>query len=74
VLRAPTPDGDVFFKANMRALSHEAGVVGVLAARRPDAVTPLLAADVDRGWLLMADAGTRLREAPEQRWDELLAL
>ena len=62
VLRVPTADGDVWFKANMDALKHEAALVEVLARERPDAVPPLVAAEVERGWMLMTDAGVRLRE------------
>src|SRR5262249_40999252 len=48
-----------------------------LAQRVPDRVPPLLAADLDRGWMLMEDGGTRLREliAEERdltRWDDVL--
>jgi Phosphotransferase enzyme family len=51
----------------------------VLAERRPDAVPPLLAVDLERGWMLMADAGERLREivARErslERWLDILPL
>jgi hypothetical protein len=61
-MRVPTADGVVWFKANGPAEKHEAALVGVLAAERPDAVPPLLAVDLERGWMLMADAGERLRE------------
>ena len=63
VLRVPTVDGAVWFKANMPALSQEAAIVSTLARRRPDLVPDLLAADLERGWMLMRDGGTRLREA-----------
>ncbi|WP_193609606.1 hypothetical protein [Nocardioides lijunqiniae] len=62
VLRVPTATGPVWFKANHGPLAHEAALVTLLAQRVPDLVDPLLAADLDRGWLLMADAGERLRE------------
>jgi hypothetical protein len=79
VMRVPTADGPVWFKANGPAERHEAALVQVLAAERPDAVPPLLAVDVDRGWMLMADAGERLREivARERslaRWLDVLPL
>jgi hypothetical protein len=78
VLRVPTEQGDVWFKANADALRHEAALVERIAARRPDAVPPLLAADTTAGWLLMADAGESLRTvAPREqsldRWHEILA-
>ncbi len=79
VLRVPTAGGDVWFKANTEALRYEAALVSRLAARRPDAVPPLLAADLERGWMLMGDAGTTLREviAEERsldRWLDVLPL
>jgi hypothetical protein len=69
----------VYFKANAAALRHEAAVVTVLAARRPDCVEPLLAADLERGWMLMADAGMQLRGIVERQrdltcWLEILPL
>src|SRR5881409_1987546 len=69
VMRVPTEQGDVYFKANTAALRHEAALVTILAARRPDCVPPLLAVDIERGWMLMADAGTRLREYVERERD-----
>jgi len=79
VIRVPTSDGDLYFKANTPALSHEAALVVELSERRPDCVPPLRGVDVDRGWLLMTDAGVRLREivARERdfsRWLEILPL
>ncbi len=79
VMRVPTETGDLYFKANTVALRHEAALVTLLAARRPDCVPPLLASDVERGWMLMADAGTRLREIVERErdlncWLEILPL
>ena len=59
VLRMPTTGGDVWFKANVPVLAYEAAVVGLLAARRPGFVPGLLATDVERGWMLMADGGER---------------
>jgi hypothetical protein len=62
VLRVPTEGGPVWFKANHGPLEHEAALVDLLAARVPDRVQALLASDTERGWLLMSDAGDRLRE------------
>jgi hypothetical protein len=62
VMRVPTDGGVVFFKANARELVHEAALVSLLAANRPDCVPTLLAADLERGWMLTADAGSALRE------------
>ena len=79
VLRVPTADGPVWFKANIDELRHEARLTTLLAARRPDCVPPLLAADLERGWMLMADAGTRLRQLQAEerhlgRWLDVLPL
>jgi hypothetical protein len=77
VLRVPTARGDVWFKANAGPLRHEAAVVERIAARRPEVVPPLLAADTASGWMLMADAGETLRVVSERersldRWLDVL--
>ena len=41
VMRVPTDAGDVWFKANAEVLAFEAGLVALLAERRPDVVPPL---------------------------------
>jgi hypothetical protein len=69
VMRVPTESGDVYFKANTAALRHEAAAVTLIAAHRPDCVPPPLAVDLERGWMLMADAGDRLRETVERERD-----
>lgn len=79
VLRIPTDRGDVFFKANTPSLRHEAQVVALLGERRPDCIPRLLAADPERGWMLMENAGTRLRDLIERehtltRWLDVLPL
>ncbi|MGA8846210.1 MAG: phosphotransferase, partial [Nocardioides sp.] len=76
-LRVPTSGGVVWFKASQESLAHEAAVVELLARRAPEHVRPLLAADTGRGWMLMEDAGERLRElvvaeASLQRWHKVL--
>jgi hypothetical protein len=77
-LRVPTAEGPVWFKANTPALRHEVSVVERVSARVPDRVPALLASDVERGWMLMADAGERLREVVVEerslrRWHDVLA-
>jgi aminoglycoside/choline kinase family phosphotransferase len=67
----------VWFKATIPELRHETLVTRLLAERVPDRVPPLLAADLDRGWMLMEDGGRRLREvlADERdlsRWDDVV--
>ena len=76
-IRVPTAVGPVWFKANTEELRHEALVTHLLARRVPDRVPPLIADDVERGWMLMEDAGRRLREviAEERdmsRWYDVL--
>lgn len=77
VLRVPTTAGPVWFKANEPGLRHEVFAVERLSSRVPSRVPPLLASDLDRGWLLMGDAGERLREVVERersltRWHDVL--
>jgi hypothetical protein len=77
VLRVPTSDGAVWFKANAPAFLHEVHVVDRVSQRVPARVPPLLARDLDRGWMLMGDAGERLREViPAEgslhRWHDVL--
>lgn len=76
-IKVPTGAGPVWFKANTEELKHEALVTLLLARRVPDRVPPLIADDPERGWMLMEDAGTRLREviAEERdlsRWVDVL--
>jgi aminoglycoside phosphotransferase (APT) family kinase protein len=77
VMRVPTAQGDVWFKANTEQLQYEAALVSLVTERVPERVPPLLATDLERGWMLMADAGQRLREvvAAErslERWLDIL--
>ena len=77
VIRVPTAEGEVFFKANTPELRHEAVVALHLARRVPDRVPPLIADDTDRGWMLMEDGGRRLREVITDerdlsRWDDVV--
>jgi hypothetical protein len=74
VLRIPTRDGDVYFKANALGFEHEARTVAALAPLAPDLLPELVAIDADRDWMLIRDAGTRLREQPDAvRWEDVLA-
>lgn len=79
VARIPTSEGPVWLKSVPDDLRHEAALTALVADRRPDAVPRLLAHDAERGLLLLADAGRRLREviAHERRldrWHDALAL
>lgn len=77
VLRVPTGEGVVFFKAALPELAHDVVVTSTLARLRPDLVLAPLAVDLDRKWMLLPDGGERLRELlarePHPRpWYELL--
>lgn len=61
VLCVPTDQGDLYFKATAPVLAHEPALTQALALWRPDCMLQLLATDLDRGWLLMRDAGATLR-------------
>ncbi len=69
VLRVPS-DGEVlWFKAVGEGHGFEVPLTAILARVHPAAVPELLALDVDRGWMLMRDGGTRLRELIIDRSD-----
>jgi hypothetical protein len=77
VLSVPTDGGTAWFKANVSELRHEALTTQLLSKRVPERVPHLIAADLERGWMLMEDGGRRLREviAEERdlsRWDDVL--
>ena len=78
-MRAPTTDGDLWFKANAPPLRYEASVVQVLSEPRPDLVPELVGVDAERGWMLMRAGGERLREVvvreqSQDRWLDVLPL
>jgi hypothetical protein len=79
VLKIPTNQGNVFFKASTAILLHEAGVTDYLSKLNRADLPRVLTADASRGWMIMNDGGTRLRETlianPDiQRWVELMPL
>ena len=61
VFRFPTAAGDVYFKACAPSQGFEPALARILAERRPDDVLPVLAADLERAWLLLPDGGPVLR-------------
>ncbi|WP_374457175.1 hypothetical protein [Nocardioides sp.] len=78
VMRVPTEAGPVWFKANEEAMVHEAAVLELVARRSDGRVPPPLARDPRTGWMLLADAGPRLRdviveERSLERWLDVLA-
>jgi phosphotransferase family enzyme len=77
VLRVPTAEGDLFFKAVASVHRFEAALTARLFELQPGRVTEVVDVDADRGWFLMRDAGTRLRELVEttkglHHWERLL--
>jgi hypothetical protein len=62
VLRVCTDSGTLWFKASIAPLVYEVPLIEHLAARRPDCVPHVLAADVARAWMLLDDAGVRLTD------------
>ncbi len=77
--RAPTSEGAVYFKAPLPAPGFETALTQTLARWRPDCMLPVLAVDLDRGWMLSADAGVTLRslgQSPVQleHWHKILPL
>ncbi|TDC51457.1 aminoglycoside phosphotransferase family protein [Jiangella ureilytica] len=61
-LRAPTDAGPVWLKAPGSETAFEVPLYGLLAQAAPRWVLVPLAADVERGWLLLPDGGTPLGE------------
>jgi Phosphotransferase enzyme family len=79
VLRVPTAKGDIWFKACHPSHGFEPALTLELASLRPERLIQVLAVDLERGWMLTADAGTRLRELLASaddlaRWEEVLPL
>jgi hypothetical protein len=70
VMRVPTADGDVWFKAvALAAHAFEPALSLLLSEAFPDRVTRVVAIDAERGWMLMRDSGTRLRDVMESAED-----
>jgi hypothetical protein len=61
VLRIPTNEGMMFFKATAPETMHESALTEMLAGWFPDCMPELLAVDTARGWMLMRDGGEPLR-------------
>jgi hypothetical protein len=63
VLRVPTAEGDLFLKQEAPVQAYEVPLTAALASRWPDRVPEVIAADVERAWLLLRDGGTRIADA-----------
>ncbi len=77
VMRVPTSEGDLWFKANAPPHAFEARLLTILERVRAGHVPELVEIDPERGWLLMRDGGERLRELVRttrdlHRWETLL--
>ena len=57
VLRAPSADGDVFFKCSAEQFRHEAVATQALAKLMPNLVPEVITVDGAQGWMLMRDLG-----------------
>jgi hypothetical protein len=69
ILRINTSAGDLYFKAVYPKQPFEPAVIDALAKRWPRNVPAVVAADHDRGWMLMRDFGERtLDREPIARW------
>jgi aminoglycoside/choline kinase family phosphotransferase len=71
LLRAPSTDGDVFFKCSADLFRREAAVTRDLARLMPDLMPQVIAVDERHGWMLMRDLGAaELGEQEESLWAE----
>src|SRR5512139_2833977 len=61
VLRIPSDQGTLFFKATAAETVYESALTQKLAEWYPDCMPELIAADTSRGWMLMCDGGEQLR-------------
>jgi hypothetical protein len=69
VLRAPSADGDVFFKCTVDLFRREAAVTQALARLMPHVMPEVIAVDEQQGWMLMRDLGApELGEQEESLW------
>lgn len=61
VMRIPTNEGTLFFKASAQDVAPEAALTQALARWYPNNIPEFVAVDTARGWMLMRDAGDPLR-------------
>jgi hypothetical protein len=74
VMRVPTRDGAVWFKATAPALRHEVAVTETVAPFGPGLVLAPLASDREQGFMLLPDGGETLRQARTPgMWERTLA-
>jgi len=63
VMRVPTNEGMLFFKATAAETMYEIALTEKLAGWFPDSMPNLIAIDTAQGWMLMRDGGEPLRAA-----------
>lgn len=61
VMRVPTDQGMLFFKATAGETLFEIALTKALSGWFPDCMPELVAVDIKRGWMLMRDGGEPLR-------------
>lgn len=79
VLQVPTDGGLLYMKATAPVLAHEPALTQALSRWRPDCMPEVLAADLERGWILMRDSGVSLRsllttDGQIRRWQDILTI
>ena len=62
VMRIPTSDGTMWFKAASQETAAEVALYRLLTTAAPQQVLHPIAADIARGWLLLPDGGASLGE------------
>jgi hypothetical protein len=67
--RLSTPDRTTYLKVTASATRYEVPLMAILGRAAPSWTPGVLAAEPDRGWLLLADAGTVLRERSNGEFD-----
>jgi hypothetical protein len=63
VLRVPTAEGALFLKQEEPVQEYEVPLTVALASRWPDRVPEVVAADLERSWLLTRDGGVRIADS-----------
>lgn len=63
VMRVPTHEGPLFFKATAGETTFEIALTKKLSGWFPDCMPELVAVDTERGWMLMRDGGEQLRSS-----------
>jgi len=69
ILRVSSDRGMLFFKVPMASFAFEAKLTASLARWFPAALPRVIAVDESRGWLLMEDAGTTLKQRSQEHFE-----